>query len=36
MYRPQLLARTRVLDWEKLLEGVEKDLEIARQSEIGR
>jgi hypothetical protein len=33
MYRPQLLARTRVLDWEKLLEGAEKDLEIARTSE---
>ena len=29
-YRPQLLARTRELDWMKLLEDVKKDVEIAR------
>ena len=29
-YRPQLLARTRDLDWMKLLEDAKKDVEIAR------
>jgi len=29
-YRPQLLARTRELDWMKLLEDVKRDVEIAR------
>jgi hypothetical protein len=31
-YKPQLLARTRVLDWMKILDDVKKDVEIARQS----
>jgi len=31
-YRPQLLARTRELDWNALLAGVEQDVEIARQA----
>jgi len=31
-YRPQLLARTRDLDWMKLLEDVKKDVEIARSA----
>jgi hypothetical protein len=35
-YRPQLLARTRVLDWMKILEDVRKDVEIARNSGIGQ
>ena len=35
-YRPQLLARTRVLDWMKILDDVRKDVEIARQSGIGQ
>jgi len=35
-YRPQLLARTRVLDWTKILDDVKKDVEIARQSVSGR
>ena len=35
-YRPQLLARTRVLDWMKILEDVKKDVEIALNSGIGR
>ncbi len=30
LYRPQLLARTRVLDWHKLLDDVKRDVEIAR------
>jgi len=30
LYRPQLLARTRRLDWWKILEEVKKDVEIAR------
>ena len=30
LYKPQLLARTRVLDWAKLLADVERDVEIAR------
>jgi hypothetical protein len=33
MYKPQLLARTRVLDWMKILDDVKKDVEIARRSE---
>jgi len=33
MYKPQLLARTRVLDWMKILDDVKKDVEIARSSE---
>jgi len=32
MYKPQLLARTRVLDWMKILDDVKKDVEIARRS----
>jgi len=32
-YRPQLLARTRVLDWEALAEEVKKDVAIARGAE---
>ena len=32
LYRPQLLARTRVLDWKKILEDVEKDVVIARRA----
>ncbi len=32
-YRPQLLARTRVLDWEALAEEVKKDVAIARSAE---
>ena len=35
-YRPQLLARTRVLDWTKILDDVKKDVEIARKSGIRR
>ena len=31
-YRPQLLARTRVLDWMALLDDVKKDVDIARQA----
>jgi hypothetical protein len=31
-YRPQLLARTRMLDWVALLEDVKKDVDIARQA----
>ena len=31
-YRPQLLARTRDLDWMRLLEDVRKDVEIARSA----
>jgi len=31
-YRPQLLARTRVLDWEALAEEVKKDVAIARNA----
>lgn len=30
LYKPQLLARTRVLDWYALLEEVKKDVEIAK------
>jgi hypothetical protein len=33
MYKPQLLARTRVLDWMEILDDVKKDVEIARSSE---
>jgi len=36
LYRPQLLARTRVLDWMKILEDVKKDVEIALNSGIER
>ena len=36
LYRPQLLARTQVLDWMKILEDVKKDVEIALNSGIGR
>ena len=32
-YKPQLLARTRVLDWAQLLEDVRRDIEIARKGE---
>lgn len=32
MYKPQLLARTRVLDWMEILDDVQKDVEIARSS----
>jgi hypothetical protein len=31
LYRPQLLARTRVVDWIKILDDVKKDVEIARR-----
>ncbi len=31
-YRPQLLARTRVLDWNALLEDVKQDVQIARSA----
>jgi len=31
-YRPQLLARTRRLDWWKLFEDVKRDVDIARQA----
>ena len=31
LYRPQLLARTRRLDWNALLADVRKDVEIARR-----
>ena len=31
-YRPQLLARTRDLDWLRLLEDVKQDVEIARSA----
>jgi len=31
-YRPQLLARTRVLDWKATLDDVKKDVEIAQTS----
>lgn len=34
LYRPQLLARTRVLDWQALLKDVRRDIEIARR--LGR
>jgi hypothetical protein len=33
MYKPQLLARTRVLDWMKILDDVKEDVEIARSAE---
>jgi len=32
LYKPQLLARTRVLDWNRILDDVKKDVEIALQS----
>jgi len=32
LYRPQLLARTRKLDWTEILEHVKKDVEIARDA----
>ena len=32
MYKPQLLARTRFLDWMKILDDVKKDVEIARSA----
>ncbi len=32
LYKPQLLARTRVLDWWAIFEDVKKDVEIARKS----
>lgn len=32
LYRPQLLARTRRLDWNEILEHVKKDVEIARNA----
>jgi len=32
LYRPQLLARTRKLDWKEILEHVKKDVEIARNA----
>ncbi len=32
-YRPQLLARTRHLDWMKILEDAEKDIDIARNAQ---
>ena len=31
-YRPQLLARTRDLDWQRLLKDVKQDVEIARSA----
>ncbi len=34
-YRPQLLARTRVLDWRALLEDVRRDVTIARTARCG-
>lgn len=36
LYRPQLLARTRVLDWMKITEDVKKDVEIAINSGLER
>lgn len=36
MYKPQLLARTRVLDWMKILDDVKKDVETVRKSGIER
>ena len=36
LYRPQLLARTRVLDWKVILEDVKKDVDIARSSAAAR
>jgi hypothetical protein len=33
LYRPQLLARTRELDWTKILDDVKNDVEIARSAE---
>ncbi|NQT03732.1 MAG: carbohydrate-binding family 6 protein [Planctomycetes bacterium] len=32
LYKPQLLARTRMLDWVKILDEVKSDVKIARQS----
>jgi hypothetical protein len=32
LYKPQLLARTRTLDWMNLLDDVKKDVDIARGS----
>ena len=32
MYKPQLLARTRVLDWMRILDDVKKDVKIARSA----
>jgi hypothetical protein len=32
LYRPQLLARTRRLDWMEISEHVKKDVEIARNA----
>ena len=32
LYKPQLLARTRVLDWVKILDDVRRDVKIAKQS----
>jgi hypothetical protein len=32
LYRPQLLARTRKLDWTAIMEHVKKDVEIARDT----
>ena len=31
-YKPQLLARTRELDWNKLTKEVERDIQIARET----
>jgi len=35
LYHPQLLARTRMLDWGAQLEYVQRDVEIARNAEPG-
>ncbi len=35
-YRPQLLARTRRLDWWELLDEVKRDVEIARRAQAER
>ena len=34
MYRPQLLARTRRLDWREALDDVKRDVEIARGASV--
>ncbi|HUT94918.1 MAG TPA: hypothetical protein VMY37_36005 [Thermoguttaceae bacterium] len=34
MYRPQLLARTRLLDWRRALDDVKRDVEIARAAGV--
>ncbi len=36
LYTPQLFARTQRLDWDALLENVQRDVEIARSAEHGQ